>query len=110
MTKFLYAATIAIVALYGYAAFAQEASEAKAPSATAICGYKWRQAKAADPSLKGREAWGKFRTEQCGQKSKTRNDDAIKQYLDSHPAKVELEDENEDRPVIVLAKFKKGGK
>src|SRR5882757_7234885 len=107
MTKFLQISAVAIVALYGYAVFGQtsaafgaEAESEKAPSARSICGYKWREAKKADPSLKGREAWSSFQTAECGGKSKTRNDDAIKRYLDQHGSeqKTEVEpiDEYED--------------
>lgn len=108
MTKFFRTVAVLALAIYGNGlANAQEATTDKAPSARAICGYKWREAKKADPTLKGRDAWSAFQSAECGSKSKTRNDDAIKRYLDSQKTEIEPIDEYEDRPVILLAKFKK---
>lgn len=86
MLKVIYtAAMLSALSITTLAAFADDV---KPPSATAICGYQWREAKKADATLKGRDAWNAFRVEKCGGKSKTRNDDAIKQYLETHKEKV----------------------
>lgn len=88
---------VALVAVIGFSAVVR-ADDVKAPSAAAICGYKWREAKKADNTLKGREAWSKFRSESCGSAVKTRNDDAIRQYLEQH--KTEMDDDYEERVQI----------
>lgn len=110
MTRFLQASAVAILALYGYAAFGAETEQEKAPSANAVCGYQWREAKKADPTLKGRDAWIEFRRTKCAGVSKTRNDDAIRRYLEKQKTETETAPTEDEGETVMLAKFKKKGK
>lgn len=99
--------SVAMTAVAMFTATVSMAQEAKAPSAAAICGYKWREAKKADTTLKGREAWMTFRQTNCSSGVKTKNDDAIKQYLEQHKTDAtDPTDYSDDRAVIVVAKRK----
>lgn len=112
MSKLVFIAAIAIVSLYGYSAsqgaFAQEATAAAEPSKQAVCGYQWRQYKAANPSAPhDRAAWVNFMHTACGMTGKVRNDDAIKTYLDAHPDKRVNPDWHGALPGAILARGKK---
>jgi hypothetical protein len=93
------------------------ADEAKAPSWQAQCGYKWRQHKATSGET-GRASYTAFMrlpVEQggCGAKAaRTTNDEAIKQYMESHPVvgpKTEIDPaiDDDNGRVVMEARGKK---